>query len=72
MAVNVNISSPSTSSACAAFTVAHGLGTSPVDMPEILMTTLGSIAFRSPFYDSTYFYLPATAPNLTAIVKVEP
>ena len=72
MAINVSITSPSTFSACASFTATHGLGSAPVDMPEILMTTLGEISFRSPFYDSTYFYLTASGINLTAIVKVEP
>ncbi len=72
MATLVNVTSPSTNTACAAFTVAHGLGAAPPDMPEIENTSLGEIAFRSPYYDGLYFYFTASGPNITAIVKVEP
>ena len=71
MATLVNVSSPSTNTACAAFQVAHGLGSAPPDMPEIENTKLGEIAFVSPYYDATHFYFTASGPNLTAIVKVE-
>jgi hypothetical protein len=71
MSLICNITAPSTFAACAAFTVPHGWGGMPSELPDLIPTSLGIISYQAAKqFDATYLYLRASGPGVTAVAKV--